>query len=107
MKGWRCGRSRDAYTLRGGPGCSSLVMSEFDPLRRYFESKAPFTANDLDFLEELFVPVRLEPGAFLQRAGEPVRHAAFVAKGCLRSYVVDANGEEGDPRIRARELVDR
>jgi len=69
-------------------------MSEFDPLRAYLESKAPFTAKDLDFLEELFVPARLDPGAFLQRAGEPVRHAAFVAKGCLRSYIVDGNGEE-------------
>jgi hypothetical protein len=31
---------------------------------------------------------------FLQCAGEPMRHAAFVAKGCLRSYVIDATGEE-------------
>ena len=69
-------------------------MSVFDPLRAYLQSKAPFTATELDFLEELFVPTTLRPGEFLQRAGEPVRHAAFVAKGCLRSYVIDANGEE-------------
>jgi CRP-like cAMP-binding protein len=69
-------------------------MSAFDSLRAYLENKAPFTAKELDFLEGLFVPATLGPGAFLQRAGEPVRHAAFVAKGCLRSYVVDANGEE-------------
>ena len=69
-------------------------MSVFDPLRAYLQSKAPFTATDLDFLEELFVPTTLRPGEFLQRAGEPVRHAAFVARGCLRSYVIDAKGEE-------------
>ena len=69
-------------------------MSVFDPLRAYLQSKAPFTATELDFLEELFVPTTLRPGEFLQRAGEPLRHAAFVAKGCLRSYVIDANGEE-------------
>ena len=69
-------------------------MSEFDPLRAYLESKAPFTATELDFLEGLFIPTTLHSGEFLQRAGEPVRHAAFVASGCLRSYVVDANGEE-------------
>jgi CRP-like cAMP-binding protein len=69
-------------------------MSAFDPLRAYLERQAPFTAKELDFLEGLFVPTTLGPGAFLQRAGEPVRHAAFVATGCLRSYVVDATGEE-------------
>jgi CRP-like cAMP-binding protein len=69
-------------------------MAVFDPLRAYLQGKAPFTATELDFLEELFVPTALRPGEFLQRAGEPVRHAAFVVKGCLRSYVIDANGEE-------------
>ena len=69
-------------------------MSVFDPLRAYLQSKAPFTATELDSLEGLFVPSRLRPGEFLQRAGDKVRHAAFVAKGCLRSYVTDLNGEE-------------
>jgi CRP-like cAMP-binding protein len=69
-------------------------MSAFDPLRTYLESKAPFTAKELDFLEGLFVPASLCAGEFLQRAGEPVRHAAFVATGCLRSYVIEGNGEE-------------
>ena len=41
-----------------------------------------------------FVPTRLAAGEFLQRAGEVTRHAAFVASGCLRSYVIDANGKE-------------
>ena len=69
-------------------------MSAFDPLRAYLESKAPFTTKELDALEPLFIPAALRPGEFLQCAGEPMRHAAFVAKGCLRSYVIDATGEE-------------
>jgi CRP-like cAMP-binding protein len=69
-------------------------MSAFDPLRAYLESKAPFSSTDLDALEKLFVAATLRRGEFLQRSGEPVRHAAFVASGCLRSYVVDARGGE-------------
>ena len=69
-------------------------MSAFDPLRVYLEHKAPFTATELDSLEAFFVPATLRRGEFLQRAGEPMRHAAFVAKGCLRSYVIDPTGNE-------------
>ena len=69
-------------------------MSAFDPLRVYLEGKAPFTTKDLEVLEGLFIPRTLGAGRFLQRAGEPVRHAAFVAKGCLRSYVIDGDGQE-------------
>ncbi|HJZ72939.1 MAG TPA: Crp/Fnr family transcriptional regulator [Vicinamibacterales bacterium] len=71
-------------------------MSAFDPLRRYLErrSRPPYSAKELDFLETLFVPRTLRRGEFLQRAGEPVPYAAFVAAGCLRSYVIDAKGEE-------------
>jgi CRP-like cAMP-binding protein len=69
-------------------------MSAFDALRTYLEEKAPFTTEELDRLKQLFVPRMLRAGEFLQRAGEPVRHAAFVADGCLRSYVMDAAGEE-------------
>jgi CRP-like cAMP-binding protein len=74
----------------------AIPMSAFDPLRKYLESrsKPPYSAKELDFLEGLFVPRTLRPGEFLQRAGEPVRYAAFVAAGCLRSYVIDSKGEE-------------
>ena len=30
----------------------------------------------------------------MQRAGEPATHAAFVATGCLRSYVIGDDGKE-------------
>jgi len=40
------------------------------------------------------VPRSLRAGAFLQRAGDVTRHAAFVARGCLRNYVIDDKGKE-------------
>ena len=86
--------SRVYFGEAAGPWPTALFMSAFDSLRAYLTSKGPFTTKDLDVLEGLFVPATLDPGAFLQRAGEPIRHAAFVADGCLRSYVVDAKGDE-------------
>ena len=86
--------SREYFGEAAVPWLRSLFMSAFDSLRSYLKSKGPFTAKELDVLEGLFVPVTLDPGAFLQRAGEPIRHSAFVANGCLRSYVVDAKGVE-------------
>jgi CRP-like cAMP-binding protein len=38
--------------------------------------------------------VSLRAGDVLQRAGEIATHAAFVAEGCLRSYVIDGKGKE-------------
>jgi CRP-like cAMP-binding protein len=69
-------------------------MSAFDVLRAYLEARASFTNEELAFLRERFIPTTLPAGEFLQRAGEVPRHAAFVASGCLRSYVIDANGKE-------------
>ena len=45
-------------------------------------------------MRDRFIPTTLPAGEFLQRAGDAARHAAFVASGCLRSYVIDAGGKE-------------
>ena len=45
-------------------------------------------------MRPLFVSKALGTGEFAQRAGEVPTHALFVAKGCLRSYVIDAKGDE-------------
>lgn len=68
--------------------------SSFDTLRAYLEARAAFSAEDLAFMRAVFVPRRLAAGEFLQRGGDVARHAAFVASGCLRSYVIDAKGKE-------------
>ena len=70
------------------------VTPAFAILRAYLEARATFTDADLAFVQTVFVPRRVRAGEFLQRAGDVARHAAFVAKGCLRSYVIDAKGKE-------------
>ena len=45
-------------------------------------------------MRTMFLPRRLAAGDFLQRAGDVARHAAFVARGCLRSFVIDRKGKE-------------
>jgi CRP-like cAMP-binding protein len=74
-------------------------MTSFDVLHRYFEEKVPltgvpFTDDQLALMRARFVPRTLAAGEFLQRAGDVPRYGAFVAKGCLRSYVIDAKGKE-------------
>jgi len=69
-------------------------MASFDVLRAYLEARASFTGDEMAFVRERFQPCTLRAGEFLQRAGDVARHAAFVASGCLRNYVIDANGKE-------------
>jgi len=69
-------------------------MSSFDRLRVYLEARAAFTESELETIKAVFVPMALRPGEFLQRAGEPARHAAFVAQGCIRMYAMDSSGKE-------------
>ena len=69
-------------------------MSGFDVLRAYLAARASFTEDEFAFLGTMFQPATLGPREFLQRAGSVATHAAFVARGCLRSYVIDAKGKE-------------
>ncbi len=69
-------------------------MAAFDVLRAYLEARAAFREEQFDYMRPFFVPRVLEAGAFLQRAGDVTTRAAFVARGCLRSYVIDAKGKE-------------
>ena len=69
-------------------------MSAFRVLRAYLQSKATFSDEEFVFMEGLFRPRALRAGDVLQRAGELATHAAFVAEGCLRSYVIDGKGKE-------------
>lgn len=69
-------------------------MSSFDVLRTYLSQRAVFNEDDIVATQSAFVERRLLAGEFLQRAGDVARVAAFVATGCLRSYIVDAKGKE-------------
>ena len=72
----------------------SASPSAFEPLRHYLADRAAFTDDEFAFMRTLFIPKTLHPGEFLQRAGQVATHAAFVAIGCLRSYVIDDKGKE-------------
>jgi CRP-like cAMP-binding protein len=69
-------------------------MFAFDVLRAYLEARATFSESDFDCVRTAFLPKRLRAGEFLQRGGDVSRYAAFVAAGCLRSYVIDPKGKE-------------
>ena len=66
----------------------------FDVLCRYLAERASFSATDLEVIRGAFLFRRLRAGEFLQRAGDVATHAAFVARGCLRNYVIDPKGKE-------------
>ena len=68
--------------------------SSFDVLEAYLRARASFSADELVFMQTMFVPRRLAAGDFLQRGGDVARYAAFVARGCLRSFVIDGKGKE-------------
>ena len=68
--------------------------SSYEVLQAYLEARATFSAKDLAFVKTVFAPRRLAAGEFLQRAGDVATYAAFVARGCLRSFVIDAKGKE-------------
>jgi CRP-like cAMP-binding protein len=72
----------------------SIPTPAFDVLRAYLEARASFSPEDLDIVRSAFLYRRLRTGEFLQRAGDVTQHAAFVATGCLRNYVIDAKGKE-------------
>jgi CRP/FNR family transcriptional regulator, anaerobic regulatory protein len=68
--------------------------SPFGVLRAYLEARGSFTHEQLQFIRTMFVPRALRAGEFMQRAGAVAQYAAFVAQGCLRTYTIDAEGNE-------------
>lgn len=73
---------------------SEPSTTPFEVLRQYLEARASFSDEDIAFMKATFVETTLPAGGFLQRAGEVARYAAFIARGCLRSYIIDAKGKE-------------
>ena len=69
-------------------------FAAFDVLRAYLLARASFSDEEMDFVRTQFAPSTLRSGDFLQRAGAIATHAAFVARGCLRTYVIDSRGKE-------------
>ena len=68
--------------------------SAFRVLRAFLDARATFTDSDFDIVRGAFLYRPLAAGEFLQRGGDVTRHAAFVAIGCLRNFVIDPKGKE-------------
>jgi CRP-like cAMP-binding protein len=65
-----------------------------ETLLTYLRQRMPLTLEDVDLIQSVFIPRHLERGELLLREGEIPKYGAFVAQGCLRSYVVDNKGKE-------------
>jgi CRP-like cAMP-binding protein len=67
----------------------------FDILVAYFQHAGAFlTAEEISILRGNVIAKTLRKGEFMQREGDAVKNGAFIAKGLLRSYVIDNKGKE-------------
>src|SRR5215813_10345541 len=80
--------------MRGRAESRSIPAKTFEVLRRYLAERASFREADFEAVESAFLFRPLATGEYLQRAGDVTRYAAFVARGCLRNYVIDPKGKE-------------
>lgn len=69
-------------------------MNGFDVLRTYLLRRAPVSDEEFALMKGIFVARTVRAGDYLQRAGDPAQFGMFVARGCLRSYVIDGKGVE-------------
>lgn len=74
----------------------SLESSQhaFNCIRAYFDRGFPINDAGFDLMKSVLIFRQFKKGEFLLREGEISRYGAFVAKGFLRSYVVDNKGKE-------------
>jgi CRP-like cAMP-binding protein len=66
----------------------------FEILRAYFERSFPVNDEQFALIKSVMMTKSLRKGQFLLREGEVAKFGAFVAKGILRSYVIDNKGKE-------------
>jgi len=66
----------------------------FEVLKAYFERSFPVTEESFSLIKSVLTPKFLKKGEFLVREGDVAKYGAFVAKGFLRSYVIDNKGKE-------------
>src|SRR6218665_3899137 len=67
-------------------------------LRTYILQKInnslPLPDAEFELLKQAFIQKKLRKKQYLLQEGEVGRHHAFVVKGCLRMFRVDARGQE-------------
>ena len=65
------------------------------PLLTYIRERSitPLTDADLSLLQEAFIPAKLRKRQFFLKEGEVCEYFAFIVKGAMRQYRIDADGQ--------------
>lgn len=76
------------------PLSSPAVVDPYDTLRRHLQTRVPLSDAEFDIFRGYVRPLALSKRQHLLVAGEPCLYLAFVTQGCLRSYSLNAQGQE-------------
>ena len=66
----------------------------FELLKTHILKRVELTDEEFEHAKTFFIPKKIRRGQFLLYAGEVCKYVAFVEKGCMRQYYIDAKGEE-------------
>ena len=66
----------------------------FETIWSYVGKAAPLSDAEFAIFKTVLTPKHLKKDEFFLREGEIAKYRAFVAKGFLRSYVIDNKGKE-------------
>lgn len=69
-------------------------LAAYQLLRTHLQARVPLTDEDFAHFQDYLRPLTLSKRQHLLVAGEPCTHLAFVTQGCLRSYSLNAQGQE-------------
>jgi CRP-like cAMP-binding protein len=68
--------------------------ADYHFLRAHLQARVPLTDACFANFQRYLHPLALGKRQHLLQAGEPCTHLAFVTQGCLRSYSLNAQGQE-------------
>jgi CRP-like cAMP-binding protein len=57
-------------------------------------STTPLTGNEIEIIEDVFIPKKLRKRQYFLQEGEVCKYSAFIVKGAMRQYSVDDKGVE-------------
>ena len=66
----------------------------FDLLEKKIKEKISITDDEFDYCKSLFIEKKLKRKKYLMQEGDVCRYTAFVHTGLMRSFTVDAKGNE-------------
>lgn len=64
------------------------------PLIEYFNKLLPLEKEEINFIEEVFIPRKVKKKHLLLQAGDVCKYNTFVVEGCFKMFFLDINGKE-------------